>query len=170
MDKRGRPSAGDLEVKARAATVVAGDFGPAHRRRKAWPRTRRSIRRQIVATEPVEFFATAATKGLLRDDRRHRSTTDKLSAIIEPFQADGLKAKDGVKWYADLCKVRDAESRAAADKAVKLRLTNQSDGRRRPAGPRRGTSASSKEAMGDRVPAASGAEAAAFSLLRGLTA
>ena len=125
MDKRGRPSAGDLAAKARVATVVAGDFGRAPPP-EGMAEDQALIWRQIVATEPVEFFATAATKGLLRDYCRHRSTTDKLSAIIELFQADWLKAKDGVKRYADLCKVRDAECRAAADKAVKLRLTNQS--------------------------------------------
>ena len=64
MDKRGRPSAGDLAAKARVATVVAGDFGRAAPP-EGMAEDQAVIWRQIVATEPVEFFATAATKGLL---------------------------------------------------------------------------------------------------------
>lgn len=79
-----------------------------------------------VSSEPRDFLATGAQLALLKDYCRHRATADKVSTIIDLFQADWLKAKDGIKRYADLCKVRDAEGRAAADKATKLRLTNQS--------------------------------------------
>jgi len=85
-----------------------------------------AIWRLIVSSEPPDLISTAATRDLLKDYCRHRATADKVSAIIDLFQADWLKSKDGVKRYSDLCKVRDAEGRAAADKATKLRLTNQS--------------------------------------------
>ena len=85
-----------------------------------------AIWRLVVSSEPTDFISTAATRDLLKDYCRHRTTADKVSAIIDLFQADWLKSKDGVKRYSDLCKVRDAEGRAAADKATKLRLTNQS--------------------------------------------
>jgi hypothetical protein len=124
MQKRGRPSPGDLAGKA--AKVIAGGFGTRAEPPEDMAADQADIWRQIVATEPAEFFASAATKGLLRDYCRHRSTADKVSAIIEQFQGEWLKAKDGVKRYSELCKVRDAEARAAADKAVKLRMTNQS--------------------------------------------
>lgn len=127
MQKRGRPNPADVAVKDGKGQVVVGGFGsrvdpPADMTQD----DQIEIWKEIVASEPAEFFGTAATKGLLRDYCRHRATCDKLSLIIEMFEADWLKAKDGIKRYAELCKVRDMEARAAGDKAVKLRLTNQS--------------------------------------------
>ena len=45
--------------------------------------------------------------------------------IIDTFQPEWLKTGDGVRRYGELLKIRDAECRAAATKATKLRLTNQ---------------------------------------------
>jgi hypothetical protein len=123
MQKRGRPSPGDLAGKA--TKVVAGGFGIRAEPPADMAPEQAEIWRQIVASEPVEFFSTAATKGLLRDYCRHRTTADKVSAIIEMFQADWLKAKDGVRRYSDLCKLRDGEVRAASNLAMRLRMTNQ---------------------------------------------
>lgn len=137
MLKRGRPSAGDITaakaVKDVVSSVVPGGFG----KRIDPPEDMKvaeqiAIWREIVDSEPADFFATAATKGLLRDYCRHRATCDQVSKIIELFEGEWLKSKDGVKRYSELCKVRDMEARAAGDKAVKLRLTNQA--RWQPAG------------------------------------
>lgn len=140
MQKRGRPSAADIaaRAKARAAEegvteipsiggkVIPGSFGTrAEPPEDMIEPSQRAIWQRTVSSEPAEFFATDATRRLLRDYCRHAATVDKISEIIELFQTDWLKAKDGIKRYSELCKVRDAESRAAADKAVKLRLTNQ---------------------------------------------
>lgn len=130
MQKRGRPSAGDqasagAKAKIEAAKVIPGGFGTRAEPPADMDPEQADIWRQTVASEPASFFATAATKGMLRNYCRHMATVDKISSVIEMFQADWLKAKDGVKRYSELCRLRDLEARAAADKAVKLRLTNQ---------------------------------------------
>ena len=83
------------------------------------------IWRETTASESSDFFGTAALRGLLKDYCRHRSAADKITEVINLFQADWLKNAEGAKRYASLLKMRDMESRGAADKATKLRLTNQ---------------------------------------------
>jgi hypothetical protein len=121
MLQRGRKSASSTPP-----TVVEGSFGTKVSPPDDLIPEAADIWRLVVSSEPTEFISTAATRDLLKDYCRHRATADKVSQIIELFQSDWLKSKDGVKRYSDLCKVRDAEGRAAADKATKLRLTNQS--------------------------------------------
>jgi hypothetical protein len=106
--------------------VVAGGFGKRAEPPADMAADQAEIWRKTVATEPPEFFATDATKCLLADYCRHRATVDRMTAIIEAVEGEWYRTAAGIKMFSDLCKVRDRESRAAADKAVKLRVTNQS--------------------------------------------
>ena len=121
MIQRGRPRKDNP-----AKLVVVPEFGAKPEPPDDMPPEAVAIWRTVVDSEPREFLSTGAQRDLLKDYCRHRATADKVSGIIDLFEADWLKSKDGVKRYSDLCKVRDAEGRAAADKATKLRLTNQS--------------------------------------------
>ncbi len=121
MAPRGRKSAAASEV-----SVVAGNFG---RRPEPPPELsddEASIWRETVASEAADFFGTAALRSMLADYCRHTASADKVSTVINVFQPDWLKNADGAKRYHALLRMRDLETRAAADKATKLRLTNQS--------------------------------------------
>ena len=80
----------------------------------------------VVNSEPVDFFGTAALRNLLADYCRHRASADMLSKLIGEFQPEWMDHPLGAKRYGNLTRMRDRETRAAADKATKLRLTNQS--------------------------------------------
>lgn len=120
MQKRGRKSAAAVETN-----VIQGAFGQRAQPPEDLTESEAAIWRETVASEAIEFFNTAALRGLLKDYCRHRAAADKITEVINLFQVDWLKNKDGVKRYSDLLKMRDLETRGAADKATKLRLTNQ---------------------------------------------
>jgi hypothetical protein len=120
MQKRGRKSAASVETN-----VIHGAFGQRAQPPADLTEAEAAIWREIVASEAIEFFNTAALRGLLKDYCRHRAASDKITEVINLFQVDWLKSKDGVKRYSDLLKMRDLETKGAADKATKLRLTNQ---------------------------------------------
>lgn len=120
MAPRGRKSAAASEV-----SVVEGNFG---RRPEPPPELsddEAAIWRETVASEAPDFFGTAATRAMLKDYCRHRAAGEKISEVIALFQAEWLKNAEGAKRYHGLLKMRDLENRGAADKATKLRLTNQ---------------------------------------------
>lgn len=106
--------------------VVVGNFGKRPEPPKDMSDEEAAIWRETVGSEAVDFFNTAALRSLLSDYCRHRASADKVSEIINVFEADWLKNAEGAKRYHGLLKMRDLETRAAADKATKLRLTNQS--------------------------------------------
>jgi hypothetical protein len=106
--------------------VVAGNFGKRPDPPKDMSDDEAAIWRETVSSEAVDFFNTAALRSLLADYCRHRASADKVSEVINVFEADWLKNAEGAKRYHGLLKMRDLETRAAADKATKLRLTNQS--------------------------------------------
>ena len=120
MQKRGRKSAASVETN-----VIQGAFGQRAQPPADLTDAEAGIWREIVASEAIEFFNTAALRGLLKDYCRHRAAADKISEVINLFQVDWLKNEEGVKRYSDLLKIRDLEAKGAADKATKLRLTNQ---------------------------------------------
>jgi hypothetical protein len=120
MQKRGRKSAASVETN-----VIQGAFGQRAQPPADMTEAEVAIWREIVASEAIEFFNTAALRALLKDYCRHRAAADKITVIINMFETDWLKNKDGVKRYSDLLKMRDLETKGAADKATKLRLTNQ---------------------------------------------
>lgn len=120
MQKRGRKSAASVETN-----VIQGAFGQRAQPPADMTEAEVAIWREIVASEAIEFFNTAALRALLKDYCRHRAATDKITEVINLFQVDWLKNEEGVKRYSDLLKIRDLEAKGAADKATKLRLTNQ---------------------------------------------
>jgi hypothetical protein len=121
MATRGRKSSASAEI-----SVVAGNFGQRPEPPEELAEDEAAIWRATVASEPADFFNTAALRGMLSDYCRHRASADKVSEVINIFQSEWLKNADGAKRYHGLLKMRDMETRAAADKATKLRMTNQS--------------------------------------------
>ena len=119
--KRGRKSGASLET----ASVIPGGFGQRPEPPQELTEDEAEIWRETTASEAADFFCTAALRGLLKDYCRHRSAADKITQVINQFQAEWLKSGEGAKRYAGLLKMRDLEARGAADKATKLRLTNQ---------------------------------------------
>jgi hypothetical protein len=107
------------------ATVIVGGFGQRQEPPEDLLDAEATIWRETVASEPTDFFNTAALRALLTDYCRHRAAADKVTQIINMFETDWLKNSEGAKRYHGLLRMRDMESRGAADKATKLRLTNQ---------------------------------------------
>ena len=120
MGARGR-------VSAEAQKVVVIDGG----RKRIEPPDEltddeKAIWRETVASEPKDAFDTAALRDMLKDYCRHRAAAEGVSKIINSFQSEWLKNAEGARRYRELLKIRDLECRGAADKATKLRMTNQS--------------------------------------------
>jgi hypothetical protein len=120
MAKRGPKSA------AESAVVVQGTFGNRPKPPAELSEAEADAWREVVASEPADFFSTAALRGLLVDYCRHRGTAEMLNGLIQSFKPEWLKASEGAKRYKELLKMRENETRAAAAMATKLRLTNQS--------------------------------------------
>lgn len=82
--------------------------------------------RATAASESVTFFDTAALQAMLKDYCRHTVTAAEMSALIDKYDLTLVMDDDTAKLLDRLTKMRDRETKAAADKATKLRLTNQS--------------------------------------------
>lgn len=119
MASRGRKSAASL-------SVVAGKIDGRPEAPKDLTKAQQQIWRDTVATEAVDVFRGEARLQLLKEYCRHAAECDRLAAVIDGFDLDLLKDPDHLKHYDLLSKLRDREARAMADKATKLRLTNQS--------------------------------------------
>lgn len=119
--KRGRKSAASVEVE----NVIVGNFGNRPEPPIELMGDEAKIWRETTASEAADFFNTSALRNLLKDYCRHRAAADKITEVINMFQTDWLKNETGSKRYSQLLKMRDLEARGAADKATKLRLTNQ---------------------------------------------
>lgn len=119
MRSRGRKSAAEQSV------VIPGNFG----KRPAPPAEltprQQEIWRATAASEEPKFFDSEALRSLLTDYCRHRDAAEKVSGVIDTFEAEWLKSAEGAKRYHALLRMRDLETRAAAGIATKLRLTNQ---------------------------------------------
>lgn len=85
---------------------------------EVWERT--------VANEANTFFNTAALQQLLKEYCRHVESAHKLAAMIEVVEQSKAFDEESIKAYDKLLGMRDRETKALADKATKLRLTNQS--------------------------------------------
>src|SRR5690348_10698302 len=80
---------------------------------------------RTVAHEAADVFGTAALQQMLKDYCRHVVAAERLGLVIEGHMHStdsGVSLKD----LDRLLKMRDRETKAIADKATKLRLTNQS--------------------------------------------
>lgn len=108
------------------ALVVVGEFGKRPEPPDYLTERQAEIWRETAASEPIDFFNTAALRGLLADYCRHRQAAEDVSVIIDSFKPEWLKNGEGVKRYQALLKIRESETRAAKDMARALRLTNQS--------------------------------------------
>jgi phage terminase small subunit len=120
MRSRGRRSA------AEQATVIIGEFGKRPDPPDYLTERQAEIWRETAASEPIDFFNTAALRGLLADYCRHRQAVEEISAIIDSFKPEWLKNGEGVKRYQALLGIRETETRASMSMARSLRLTNQS--------------------------------------------
>lgn len=85
-----------------------------------------AIWRETAGSEAVTFFNTAALQSMLADYCRHTVTAAEVSTQIDAFNIESLRDDENAKIFDRLTKIRDRETKAAADKATKLRLTNQS--------------------------------------------
>lgn len=110
---------------AAAQTVVQGGFGHRPDPPADLSQAAAEIWRRTAASEPADFFRTAALQSMLADYCRHSETADILTLQINEFDPAWLATDDGLKRYDLLTKLRERETRSAADKATKLRLTNQ---------------------------------------------
>lgn len=118
MGQRGRSSSAALSVVA--GTDIDGrprapcDLTPFQQ--EVWERT--------VANEAADVFRTSALQQLLKEYCRHVETADRLSKQADLYTADG--SNHSLQDIDTLLRMRDRETKALADKATKLRLTNQS--------------------------------------------
>lgn len=122
MGQRGRTSGAALSVIA--GTAIDGrPQAPSDLtefQREVWDRT--------VGNEAADVFRTAALQQLLKEYCRHVESAAICSRVVESLEALPI-----VEWgqnhmdaYEKALRMRDRETKALADKATKLRLTNQS--------------------------------------------
>ena len=82
---------------------------------EVWTRT--------VANEAADTFRTAALQQLLKEYCRHVESAHRVTGMIALLEKPG--AAVDLDEYEKLLRMRDRETKALADKATKLRLTNQ---------------------------------------------
>ena len=112
----GRKSAAEL-------SVVVGSIDGRPQPPSELTKDQREVWDRTVANEGADTFKTAALQQLLKEYCRHVVTATKLAGMIEAMEA--VQVND-LGDYDRLLKMRDRETKALADKATKLRLTNQS--------------------------------------------
>ena len=118
MQQRGRKSTAALSVVA--GTSIDGRPKPlpslTEEEQDVWFRT--------VDSEPADQFRTAALQQLLAEYCRHTVTAERFSRQVNRATDEGSNLS--IEDVEKLCRCRDRETKALADKATKLRLTNQS--------------------------------------------
>lgn len=121
METRGRKSAAELAVVPFKRPEIRPDPP------KELTAEQAEVWRETVASEAASFFGTAALRSLLGEYCRHTVTARMLGQQIDLFDPAWLNEVEGGMARLDaLTRMRDRETKAAADKATKLRLTNQS--------------------------------------------
>src|ERR1044072_502567 len=117
MRQRGRTSSGS--VSGVGSTAIDGrPKAPSdltEYQRDVWDRT--------VANEAADTFRTAALQQLLKEYCRPVETAHRMSKQVDRATAEG--SNQTLQDVDILCRMRDRETKALADKATKLRLTNQ---------------------------------------------
>lgn len=109
---------------AAALSVVSGNFDGRPRAPDFLTDFQREVWERTVSGEPAEQFKTAALQQLLVEYCRHVETADRLSKQVDLATAPGCNLE--FSEIDVLLRMRDRETKALADKATKLRLTNQS--------------------------------------------
>ena len=105
--------------------IVAHEFPVRPKPPGSLTATQRAIWQQVVNSEPPAQFRTAALRALLVGYCRHVETATLLSREVEAWRAEWLKEDDGLERFDKLLALRARETRALADMATRLRLTNQ---------------------------------------------
>lgn len=116
MGQRGKASGASLSVVV--SNIDGRPRAPADLtefQADVWDRT--------VANESADTFKTAALQQLLRDYCCHVETAHALTQQIN--RAIGPGSNMSIDDLTKLVRLRDCETKASADKATKLRLTNQ---------------------------------------------
>jgi hypothetical protein len=111
---------------AAALSVVAGTIDGRPPPPSDLTEFQRDVWQRTVASEATTFFRTAALQALLKEYCRHVEAADVLAKQIDGYRPEWLQEDGGLERYGELLKLRDRETKALADKATKLRLTNQS--------------------------------------------
>lgn len=118
MGTRGRTSGAALSVVA--GTAIDGRPKAPNDltqfQAEVWDRT--------VGSEAGDFLRSAASQQLLKEYCRHVESAHRVSSMIALLETPGAAVNIGE--YEQLLRMRDRETKALADKATKLRLTNQS--------------------------------------------
>lgn len=119
MAERGRKSAASL-------SVIAGNLDRRPEPPADLTEFEAEVWQRTVAHEAADIFGTAALQQMLKDYCRHVVAAERLGKVIEghmaaPIDGEGISLKE----LDCLLKMRDRETKAVADKATKLRLTNQ---------------------------------------------
>jgi hypothetical protein len=78
----------------------------------------------VVRRLPAEWFPREV-HALLGAYCQHAATLKLLTKMVDEFQVDWVSSDEGLERYNRLLAMRERESRAMADKATKLRITNQ---------------------------------------------
>lgn len=118
MAERGRKSAASL-------SVVVGSIDGRPQSPADLTKDQAEIWTRTVANEAADVFKTAALQQLLKEYCRHVVSAKKLASMVEAMERLAEMSPDDLTDYDKLLKMRDRETKAIADKATKLRLTNQ---------------------------------------------
>lgn len=105
--------------------VVAGNLGQRPDPPEHLTPAQASIWRSTVASEAADFFRTSALRDLLQDYCCYRAAADDLTKQVNLYDLDQAMAPPVLDALNKLLIMRDREAKGAADKATKLRLTNQ---------------------------------------------
>jgi hypothetical protein len=116
MQQRGRKSGAALSVVASIDGRPNAPDDLSSEQQIIWERT--------VANEAVDTFRTAALQQLLKEYCRHVDTAFRLTKQVDRATDEGSNLS--LQDVDCLLRMRDRETKALADKATKLRLTNQS--------------------------------------------
>ena len=125
-----------MSRKSQAELIaVAGTIDSRPAPPKTLNKEQQALWKKVCAAEPVEFFKTPVTQQLLMDYCRHQTSAEWLTKQIEcsielskmePDDRPAGQTPMNLKDLDTFMKMRDRETRAATEKATKLRLTNQS--------------------------------------------
>jgi hypothetical protein len=105
-------------------SVVDGGFAGAKRPEPPEGLTEREATfwRQVVSSEPPDFFSSFATRQMLVCLCHHHEEIEHLTGMLKKYRKQLMKSND----YIGFLRTRGAEVQRFAAMATKLRLTNQS--------------------------------------------
>lgn len=111
-------------TSAAALSVVAGSIDGRPKAPSDLTAFQADVWDRTVAGESADQFRTAALQQLLKEYCRHVETADRLTKQVD--RATDVGSNMEIDDLDKLLRMRDRETKALADKATKLRLTNQS--------------------------------------------